>query len=222
MSHPVAPPGPMGQSGPWAGNQGQPGPMGQPPQGLGAPRPGAPGMPPQAPPPGGPWTGGATQHYGLGSPPPSASSSGTGALATVALLAGVVLTALGLSIPFDSSCLWATSLAWAIFGILAALVAAAPLLTTSTGRAPSTMWTVGAVGAGGLLLFWVLVALPGVTSNQGFVLTLATACALGGVWLSPAGGCDTSAELGGRWPGAARRGRTGRRAVARTGVGIRP
>ena len=36
-----------------------------------------------------------------------------------------------------------------------------------------------------LLLFWVLVALPGVTSNQGFVLTLATACALAGVWLSP-------------------------------------
>ena len=35
------------------------------------------------------------------------------------------------------------------------------------------------------MLFWVLVALPGVTSNQGFVLTLATASAVIGSWLSP-------------------------------------
>jgi len=136
-------------------------------------------------PPGAPWPGGYPQAYGSGSPAPTPSASGTGALATIALVAGVVLTALGLSIPFDSSCLWATSLAWAIFAMLAALVSVAPVLARSVGKSPTTMWTIGAVGAGALLLFWVLVALPGVTSNQGFVLTLATACALAGVWLSP-------------------------------------
>ena len=136
-------------------------------------------------PPAGYPQGGPAQNYGPGPAAPAPPGSGTGALAAVALLAGVVLTALGLSIPFDSSCLWATSLAWAIFAMVAALVSVAPLLARSAGRSPSTMWTVGAVGAGALLLFWVLVALPGVTSNQGFVLTLATACALAGVWLSP-------------------------------------
>jgi hypothetical protein len=100
-------------------------------------------------------------------------------------VAGVVLTALGLSIPFDSTCLWATSTAWAIFAMVAALVALGPLVAGPTGRPPAAMWTVGAVGAGALLLFWVLVALPGVTSNAGFVLTLGTACTLAGVWLSP-------------------------------------
>jgi hypothetical protein len=100
-------------------------------------------------------------------------------------VAGVVLTALGLSIPFDSTCLWATSTAWAIFAMIAPLVALAPLFAGPAGKSPGVMWTIGAVGAGALLLFWVLVALPGVTSNSGFVLTLATACTLTGVWLSP-------------------------------------
>ena len=179
MNHPAPPPGPV-PTGPWVANQGQPGPMGQPPQGQ-PPQ----GMPPQGPSTGGPWAGGYPQGYSTGSAAPAPPASRTTALATIALLAGVVLTALGLSIPFDSSCLWATSLAWAIFAMVAALVSVAPLLAGSAGKSPATMWTVGAVGAGALLLFWVLVALPGVTSNQGFVLTLATACALAGVWLSP-------------------------------------
>jgi len=175
MTQPPRPPQSGAQQGPW------PGP---PPQG---PSQGQPQGPSPAQPPGQPWPGGpGAPGFGPGQPawtgPPAPR---TPPLAVLALVAGVVLTALGLSIPFDSTCLWATSTAWAIFAMIAALVSLTPLFGRSGSMTPARAWTIGAVGSGALLLFWVLVALPGVTSNQGFVLTLATAASVGGCWLSP-------------------------------------
>jgi hypothetical protein len=97
----------------------------------------------------------------------------------------VVATALGLSIPFTSSCLWATTTAWAVFAMVAALVQAAPLLAGSFGWTVPRGWTVGAVGTAGVLLLWLLVALPDVGSNTGFALTVAAAAAAAGALFGP-------------------------------------
>jgi hypothetical protein len=100
-------------------------------------------------------------------------------------LVALVATPLGLSIPFDSSCLWATTTAWAVFAMLAAVLQAAPLLAGSLGWSVPRGWTVGATGTVALLLFWVLVALPSVGSNSGFALTVAAAAAAAGTVFGP-------------------------------------
>lgn len=119
-------------------------------------------------------------------PPGTGPSAAVGnGVVTLLRVLAVPATALGLSIPFDSSCLWATSTAWAVFAMLAALVQAAPLLAGSLGWTVERGWSVGAVGAGCLLLFWVLVALPSVGSNTGFTLTVAAATAAAGCVFGP-------------------------------------
>lgn len=75
--------------------------------------------------------------------------------------------------------------AWSIFAVVMALLQLAPLLGGAMGLDQSTAWTVGAIGTAGLVGYWVIIALPGVSSNAGFLLTLAAACALIGCWLSP-------------------------------------
>jgi len=46
-------------------------------------------------------------------------------------------------------------------------------------------WSVGAAGVAGLLLFWVLIVLPVVSSDSSFVVTAAVMAAAGGSWLAP-------------------------------------
>ncbi len=69
------------------------------------------------------------------------------------------------------------------------LVVVALLLTEDGAESNAfeevTAWSVGAVGTAGLVGYWVIIALPGVSSNAGFMLTLAAACAVIGCWLSP-------------------------------------
>ena len=185
-----------GQPGPFPpGSQQPPFPPGAPPTPSG-PTSDAPSYPPGAgfPAPG--WVPGPPAGYGppddrapgfgqpaLGPVPAAAAPSLT--LAGGAQLLAVVLTGLGLSIPFTDANFWSTSLAWALFAMTAALVQLAPLFGRNSQGSPRKSWLVGACGTGGLLGFWVLIALPGVSSNQGFVLTLAVAAAVAGSWLSP-------------------------------------
>lgn len=75
--------------------------------------------------------------------------------------------------------------AWSIFAVVMALLSLAPLVGGGLGLDKSTAWSVGAVGTAGLVGYWVIIVLPGVSSNAGFMLTLATACAVIGCWLSP-------------------------------------
>lgn len=75
--------------------------------------------------------------------------------------------------------------AWSIFAVVMALLQLAPLAGQAVGMQRATAWTVGAVGTVGLLGYWVIIVLPGVSSNAGFLLTLAAACAVIGCWLSP-------------------------------------
>ncbi len=66
-----------------------------------------------------------------------------------------------------------------------ALLSLAPLVGGGLGLDKPTAWSVGAVGTAALVGYWVIIVLPGVSSNAGFMLTLATACAVIGCWLSP-------------------------------------
>jgi hypothetical protein len=123
-------------------------------------------------------------------PPPVFSEPGPTAAPSLTLAGGaqllaVVLTGLGLSIPFTDANYWSTSLAWALFAMAAALLQLAPLFGRNSTSSARRIWTVGAAGTAGLVGFWVLIALPGVSSNQGFVLTRAAAAAVAGCWLSP-------------------------------------
>lgn len=156
-----------------------PGPAGFSPDGPQFPA----GFSPAGPPfPAGPPQG----HF---SPPGGQSAAGpAGSSPSLPLLAGlaaVVLVAVGLSIPFDSSSAWSTQTAWAIFAIVAALLVVAPFLLRASAGSPRMLWFTGVAGAVGVLGYWLLIVLPGVSSNQGFVLTLGAALAACSCWFSP-------------------------------------
>jgi hypothetical protein len=106
-------------------------------------------------------------------------------MVTTARIAAVVLVALGLSIPFDSSCSWVTQTAWSAFAMIAAIVQLLPAFAGSFGWSVPRAWLVSATGTGALLLFWLLIVLPQITSNAGFCLTLAAAAATAGTLLAP-------------------------------------
>ena len=61
----------------------------------------------------------------------------------------------------------------------------APLVGSAFGWTTERSWTIGAVATAAIIGFWVLVVAPNVSSNEGFFLTAATACAAAGCWFSP-------------------------------------
>ncbi|QNK84063.1 hypothetical protein [Nakamurella sp. PAMC28650] len=151
------------------------------------PYPGAPYPPGPFPPnpPAGQFPPNATPGQFAPNPPPAVSNASSQSLLALCGPLSVLVVALGLSIPFDSSNAWTTQLAWAIFAQCAAMVAAAPVLVTGAGRSPATAWRVGAAGSVALAAHWLLVVLPSVGSNAGFVLTVGTALAAAATWFSP-------------------------------------
>lgn len=174
------PAGPQQQQPPQPPSQPQGGfPPGPPPGAM--PPPGWQGQPGH---PGGP--GGPTGPVPVMAPATAPASSGvTMTPATWCRLAALLATPLGLSIPFDSSCMWVSMTAWAAFAMLAAIVQAVPVFKGASGASVSKDWTIGAVGAGSLVLFWVLVGLPSVASNSGFTLTVAAVAAAAGAVIAP-------------------------------------
>jgi hypothetical protein len=101
----------------------------------------------------------------------------------IARIVGVLLVALGLSIPFDDTSMWATNLAWSIFAVVAAVGALIASFGTGSGWSPSTSWTVGAIATAALVVFWILIALPSVASNAGFCLTLGVGAIVAAAYL---------------------------------------
>jgi hypothetical protein len=67
------------------------------------------------------------------------------------------------------------------------VLALVPLvLSLAPQRLPArTAWRIGAGGVAGLAAFWVLIVLPLVASDRGFLLTAALALVAGAVWLAP-------------------------------------
>ncbi|WP_353647675.1 hypothetical protein ABLG96_12285 [Nakamurella sp. A5-74] len=177
--------GPFGQQAPppWD-PRGFSGPVGGPPGGQ---HPGGPGGPMIHGP--GPYLPGPQQSGYPGGPsgPPGAHPAApkTGHWVLVLRIAALVLVALGLSIPFDSSCDWAARTTWAIFAIVAAVAQLLSSTGGSFGWDVRRSWLIGAVATGALTLHWLLIALPNVGSNAGFCLTFGTAAAIGGMLLAP-------------------------------------
>jgi len=160
---PQGPPGPNGPNGPH-------GPQGPPPGGYGPP-PGGPGYPP----PGYPGA-------------PGAASSPFGSPVGVNLwlsLASITLTVLAVVLEENSSKLWDSSEAWSIFAIAAAVVTATPVVGSALNLTPPRAWIGSALGAAGLVAWWVLIVLPSIGSNIGLLATGATAIGVGATWLAP-------------------------------------
>ena len=120
-------------------------------------------------------------------PAPAPASGGGSAIEPwgwLALLAGVALL-LGLLLEENGSNLWDQSEAWSVFAIACALAVLTLLLRKTLSWSEERAWTVAAVGAGGLVLYWLLLVLPSISRNTSFAVTVATAAAVGGVWLAP-------------------------------------
>lgn len=105
--------------------------------------------------------------------------------ARILQIIALVAVPLGLAIPFDSTCMWATSIAWACFATIAAIAQLAPMLGSAFGWSVPTAWKIGAGATAALIGFWVLLILPSISSNASFVVTIGVAAAGLGCWLSP-------------------------------------
>jgi hypothetical protein len=101
----------------------------------------------------------------------------------------LLLLELGLTLGFGDGSLWSAVPLWAVFATLAALLGLLPFagrVLLSVRRRPEGAWRVAAAGLTGLAVFWVLVVLPEVDSNRGFVLTGALAALGAALWIAPA------------------------------------
>lgn len=169
-------------------------------QDAGRPQPGGPGQPPYGAPPGGWHQGQAPGQQGPypGQPQqPGKPAKSTPPLTTSQILrfvfAGLaaVLVILGVSLPIDGETMWTEGTLWTIFGVLAVLAAGALAFVRAS---KDVWWLVGVSGVAALALFWVLIMLPGITSNNGFLVTVGLGLAALGLYLAN----DASAGSSGR------------------------
>jgi hypothetical protein len=146
---------------------------------------------------------------GLGTPPPPGADDSPAAPAGVrrtprtprsprerAAVIGTVLTVLGLALlesgllaGFGGRPLWSAVTLWSAFATLATLLVFLPSvgrLVPGARLRPDAAWRVAAGGLTGVAVFWVLVVLPGVDSDRGFVLTAALAALGAALWVAPA------------------------------------
>lgn len=105
-----------------------------------------------------------------------ARGAGDRVLAVVAVFAVLA----GLTWGGPGNWMWRNGL-WALFAVGCALTQLVSLLGSGTGKA----WQVAAVASAGLAAFWLLVVLPAIGSNAGFLLTVGAAAAGGALWLAP-------------------------------------
>jgi hypothetical protein len=99
-----------------------------------------------------------------------------------------VLLQLGLTLGFGEASLWSAVTLWSVFATLAVLLGALPFAGRFLPAArlrPDTAWKVAAGGLTGLAVFWVLVVLPHVDSDRGFVLSAALAALGAALWVAP-------------------------------------
>jgi LPXTG-motif cell wall-anchored protein len=125
--------------------------------------------------------------------PPAPGASGTAKtpravpialLVPAAAALGVVVLELGL-LRFGTRSLWSQVPLWSAFAtVAAALVLLAAAVETLRGRrrlGPARR--VAGAAAGGLAVFWLLVALPTASSDRGFLLTAGVALLAAAAWL---------------------------------------
>lgn len=115
-------------------------------------------------------------------PNPSQAPPSNGLTKTALILAPILVIA-GLSLPQYGSVGWADYTLWAVFAAVAAL---APLVTLAANRDPAQMAVVRTIATGALVAYWVVIVLPGISSNGGFLQTLGVGCAVVAAWLGGA------------------------------------
>jgi hypothetical protein len=100
----------------------------------------------------------------------------------------VVLLELGLSLDFGARSYWSAVTLWAAFATacaLLALLAFAAVVASGDRLRSAPAWRVAAAGLAGVAVFWLLVVLPDVGSDRGFVLTAALGALGGALWVGP-------------------------------------
>jgi hypothetical protein len=100
----------------------------------------------------------------------------------------VVLLELGLSLDFGAWSYWSAVTLWAAFATacaLLALLAFAAVVASGDRLRSAPAWRVAAAGLAGVAVFWLLVVLPDVGSDRGFVLTAALGALGGALWVGP-------------------------------------
>jgi hypothetical protein len=105
------------------------------------------------------------------------------------VLASLLLLETGLALRFGGESFWSDIPLWSAFATgctVLGLAAAATLLPGGRRIGAGTAWRVAAGGLVGLAVFWVLVVLPVVATDRGFLLTAALACLGGALWAGPA------------------------------------
>jgi hypothetical protein len=105
------------------------------------------------------------------------------------VLASLVLLEVGLALRFGGESFWSDIPLWSAFATactVLGLAAAATLVPGGRRLGAGTAWRVAAGGLVGLAVFWVLVVLPVVATDRGFLLTAALACLGGALWAGPA------------------------------------
>ena len=122
--------------------------------------------------------------------PPVRRAPDRSTLAVLGLvLASLVLLEAGLALRFGGESFWSDIPLWSAFATactVLGLAAAAALLPGGRRIGAGTAWRVAAGGLVGLAVFWVLVVLPVVATDRGFLLTAALACLGGALWAGPA------------------------------------
>jgi hypothetical protein len=100
----------------------------------------------------------------------------------------LVLLELGLALDFGRQSYWSAVPLWSAFATLCAVlavVAFAAALPSGSRLRSGGAWRIAAAGLVGLAVFWVLVVLPVVASDRGFLLTAALGALGAAVWVGP-------------------------------------
>jgi hypothetical protein len=119
----------------------------------------------------------------IGAPRDRAALGGLGLV-----LLSVVLLELGLTLRFGGESYWSAVTLWSAFATVCAvlgLLAFAAFYPAGNRLRSGPAWRVGAAGLVGLAVFWLLVVLPTVATDRGFVLTAALAALGGALWIGP-------------------------------------
>lgn len=113
----------------------------------------------------------------------------TTVVGVVLTLLSVALLELGLGLRWDDfESYWRSIPLWSAFATVCALLGTAAFVAVAAAGdrvRPGPAWKVAAAGLVGLAAFWLLVVLPVVATDRGFVLTAALAALGGALWVGP-------------------------------------
>jgi hypothetical protein len=101
----------------------------------------------------------------------------------LAAFAWPVMT-IGLFVPESGDPVFSRMPTWSAFALLCLVLVGVGAFGGPKGPGAGRTFTLGVIGAGGLVAFWVLLVLPEIQRNTSFVLTLGTTLAAFAMWLT--------------------------------------